>query len=214
MTPGLRRLNLTAHVASSVGWLGAVVTFLVLSIAGVASQKADVVRGSYLAMNLIGQFVIVPLSVVSLVTGLVQALGTQWGLVRYYWVLTKFALTVFATILLLLHQFTAVAGAARRMLTATSDSLPSAGPLGTQLVIDAGLAILVLLMTTTLSVFKPWGRTPYARERAVQAVETGNTVAVPVTPPGVRLFYMLVGLVLATIVILHLAGRGLGGHGM
>jgi hypothetical protein len=214
MTPGLRRLNLTAHVASSVGWLGAVVAFLVLSIAGLTSQNADIVRGSYLAMNLIGQFVIVPLSVVSLGTGLVQSLGTHWGLVQYYWVLTKFALTVFATILLLLHQFTAVAGAARRMLAATSDSLPSAGRLGTQLVIDAGLAILVLLTTTTLSVFKPWGRTRYARGRGVQAVDAGDTVVVPVAPLGVRLFYMLVGLILVTIVILHLTGRGLGGHGM
>jgi hypothetical protein len=60
MTPALRKLNLTAHVTSSIGWLGAVVGFLVLSIAGMTSQDAEIVRGAYLAMNLIGQFVIVP----------------------------------------------------------------------------------------------------------------------------------------------------------
>lgn len=79
MTPAARKLNLTAHVSSSVGWLGAVGAFLVLGIAGLISQDADTVRGAYLAMNLIGQFMIVPLSVASLTTGLVQSLGTQWG---------------------------------------------------------------------------------------------------------------------------------------
>ncbi len=34
MAPGVRKLALTAHVASSVGWLGAVVAFLALSIVG------------------------------------------------------------------------------------------------------------------------------------------------------------------------------------
>lgn len=33
MTPALRKLNLTAHVTCSVGWLGAVASFLVLGIA-------------------------------------------------------------------------------------------------------------------------------------------------------------------------------------
>ena len=41
-------------------------------------------RGAYLAMDLIGWFVIVPLSLASLLTGLVQALGTTWGLFRHY----------------------------------------------------------------------------------------------------------------------------------
>src|SRR5687768_2910550 len=53
MTPALHKLNLTAHVTSSVGWLGAVAAFLVLSIAGLTSQDPEIVRGSYLAMNLI-----------------------------------------------------------------------------------------------------------------------------------------------------------------
>ncbi len=84
MTPALRKLNLTAHVTSSVGWLGAVASFLVLSIAGLTSENADSVRGAYVAMNLIGQFMIVPLSLAALATGLIQSLGTHWGLFRHY----------------------------------------------------------------------------------------------------------------------------------
>jgi hypothetical protein len=34
MTPRLRKFALTAHVTSSVGWLGAVAAFLALAVAG------------------------------------------------------------------------------------------------------------------------------------------------------------------------------------
>ena len=81
MAPRVRKLALTAHVVSSVGWLGSVAAFLALSIAGLTSRNAEIVRGAYLAMNLIGQFIIVPLTLSALITGLIQALGTHWGLV-------------------------------------------------------------------------------------------------------------------------------------
>lgn len=104
MTPGLRKFSLTAHITFSVGWLGAVAGFLALAVAGLNSQDAQMVRAAYLAMELIGWFVIVPLSLASLLTGLVQSLGTEWGLFRHYWVLAKLLITVLATIVLLLHM--------------------------------------------------------------------------------------------------------------
>lgn len=56
------------------------------------------VRAAYLAMDLTGRFVIVPLSLGSLLTGRVQSLGTTWGLFRHYWVLMKFQITILATV--------------------------------------------------------------------------------------------------------------------
>jgi hypothetical protein len=214
MNPTLRKANLTAHVLSSVGWLGAVVAFLVLSIVGLRSDAPATVRACYMAMNLIGLLVIVPSSVLALLTGLIQALGTSWGLFRYYWVLIKFALTIGATALLLLHQFTAVAGAAQRVSASPAGSLPGVGRLATQLVFDSGLAAFVLLVTTTLSVFKPWGRIRSIESESGAAVTSGATVAVSSSPVGVRIFIVVVGLFLATVVALHLMGKGMGGHGM
>ncbi|MBC5827601.1 MAG: hypothetical protein GIW99_07985 [Candidatus Eremiobacteraeota bacterium] len=46
--PALRKVTLTAHVVSSVGWLGAVVGFLVLALAGPSSPNAQIVRAAYL----------------------------------------------------------------------------------------------------------------------------------------------------------------------
>jgi ABC-type anion transport system duplicated permease subunit len=103
MTPRVRKLTLTTHVTSSVGWLGAVAAFLALAVAGLNSQHAQMVRAAYLAMHMTTWFVIVPLSFAALLTGLVQSLGTSWGLFRHYWVVAKLALTVLATITLLVH---------------------------------------------------------------------------------------------------------------
>ena len=214
MTPGVRNFALTAHVASSVGWLGAVAGFLVLSIAGLTSANPETVRSAYVAMNLLGQFMIVPLSLAALLTGLIQALGTQWGLVRHYWVLTKFALTVAATTLLLMHQFTAVAGAAKRVSMAAAGTLPDAGALGTQLVFDAGAAVLLLLFTTTLSVFKPWGPTRYGQraiDREAFAV-AGSAAPREPLPVGLKIFLAIIGIIVVTIVSVHLAGGGMGHH--
>ena len=122
MTPALGKANFTTHVATSVAWLGSVVSFLVLSIAGITSTDPNVVRGAYMAMNIIGAYVIVPLSLAALLSGVVQSLGTPWGLFRQYWVVVKLSLTLGATALLLLHQFTAVAEAARRASATTPDS--------------------------------------------------------------------------------------------
>jgi hypothetical protein len=90
MAPNLRKLMLTAHVTSSVGWLGAVTSFLALAIVGVTTQDAQIMRAAYLGMELTAWCVIVPLSFASPLSGIVQSLGTTWGLFQHYWVLIKF----------------------------------------------------------------------------------------------------------------------------
>src|SRR3989442_15618963 len=106
MTPGIRKLALTAHVTSTLGWLGAVVVFLALSVIGLTSRDAQIVRGVYLVMEPAAWYVLVPFAFASLLTGLVQALGTSWGLFRHYWVLFKLLIAVFVTIILLIYMET------------------------------------------------------------------------------------------------------------
>lgn len=167
MTPRFRKFALTAHVTSSVGWLGAVAAFLALAIAGLVSPDAQMVRASYLSMEMIGWFVIVPFCLASLLTGLVQSLGTEWGLFRYHWILVKFLLTILATIVLLLHMqpIGRMAGLAAETTIFGGDFRG----LRIQLIADAGAAVVLLLVAVTLSVYKPWGRTSYGRRKQQEA---------------------------------------------
>ena len=163
MSPGLRKLALTAHVSSSVGWLGAVASFLALAVAGLTSVNAQIAGAVYLAMELTTWFVIVPLSFASLVTGLIQSLGTTWGLFRHYWVVAKLLLNIVATVILLVHTqpISRVAAAAAETTLSGTDLRQ----LRIQLVADAAAALLALLVATTLSVYKPAGMTPFGRRQ-------------------------------------------------
>ncbi len=163
MTLRLRKFALTVHVTSSVGWLGAVGAFLALAMAGLTSQDPQMVRATYLVMEMIGWFVIVPLSLASLPTGLVMSLGTEWGLFRHYWVLAKLLITVLATTLLLVHM--QPIGHLARVVAETTLASGELAGLRVQLVADAGAALLALLVATALSVYKPRGMTPYGRRK-------------------------------------------------
>jgi hypothetical protein len=146
-------------VTVSVGWFGAVVAFLALAVAGLTSADAQLVRGAYLAMEVITRFVIVPLGFATLMSGIVQSLGTEWGLFRHYWVLAKLLLTVIATVALLVH--TQPVAAMARVARATTESMGDVSRLQLQLVAVAAAALLVLLAATILGIFKPRGLTPY-----------------------------------------------------
>lgn len=214
MKPGLRRFVLLVHITVSVSWIGAVLGFLVLSIAGLKSHNQEVIRGAFVSMDLVGQYAIVPLSFATLVTGLVQALGTQWGLFRYYWVFVKLLLTIFATAALLVHQFTAVKNAAAIALGGAF-TLPNEqlSKLGFQLVADSTLAILVLLTATVLSVYKPWGLTNYGRLKLQSQGNQSLSKNVPVKL-SFKIFLIVIVLAVAAFVISHLMGGGLGRHGL
>jgi len=176
MTPGVRKLALTAHVTCSVGWLGAVAGSLPLAVAGLTSQDAQTVRAVYLTMELTGWYVLIPFSLASLLTGLVQSLGTVWGLFRHYWVLTKLLMNVVATLVLLLYMQTLGRLADVAGETAVSSSDPR-GLRDPSPVLHAAAALLLLLVATALAVYKPRGMTRYGRRKQHER----RTVSQPAT---------------------------------
>jgi hypothetical protein len=205
MSPGVRKFALTTHVTSSVGWFGAVATFLVLAIAGVTSSSLQTVRAAYVAMELVTWSIIVPFGIAALVTGIVQSLGTSWGLFRYRWVVTKLVLTLVATVILLVH--TQPIGRVATLAAARILSVADLRQLRTQLIADAGAAMVALLVATILSVYKPWGLTAYGlRQIAPSGVTVDRTRQASATWKAVWIIGLLVAI--ALFVILHLARGG------
>lgn len=163
--PGLRKLLLSVHLTLSVGWIGAVLVYLCFGITAVRSDDVRTVRAAWIAMDLSGWYVIVPLAVASLVTGLVMALTTKWGLFRYYWVLISFGLTVFAVVVLVLHM-PSVTVMADEAQVAEGARLEALG--GDLLHPSTGLALL--LFVQVLNLYKPPGLTRYGwrKQRSVE----------------------------------------------
>lgn len=163
MTPGLRKLALTVHVTASVGLLGAIAAFLALSVAGLAGDETPTARAAYPAMALIARLVVTPLALAALVSGLIQSLGTAWGLFRHYWVLIKLLMTLFATTILLV-KLDLIDQAAHL----ASETIPPSADLravGIQLLVHAAGGLLLLLVPAVLSIYKPQGLTRYGARR-------------------------------------------------
>jgi uncharacterized membrane protein len=163
--PGLRKAVLTTHVVTSVGWLGAVVAYLALDVTAATSRDADVVRTAYGAMELVVVSAIVPLALATVVIGVVNALGTTWGLFRHWWVIAKLLLTLVATTVLLLQLPTV------RMLAEASRSAADPRDLPGTLAHSIG-GLLVLVVVTSLSTYKPRGLTRYGWRK--QQAERGR----------------------------------------
>jgi hypothetical protein len=165
-----RKLALVLHVGSSVGWLGAVVASLLLAVVALVVGDVQVIRAVYVVLEPMGWYVLIPFSVASLVTGLVQSLGTTWGLLRHYWVLVKLLMNLFATAVLLLYMQTLgyLADAVRGATTSGEVlGLRSPSP-----VAHGVGAVVLLVVALVLSVYKPRGLTAYGQRRQPQRVRS------------------------------------------
>jgi hypothetical protein len=164
MNADVQKLALTAHVTCSVGWLGAVAGSLVLGVVAFTTDDAELVRAIYRTLEVMGWFVLLPMSLASLATGLLQAMGTAWGLFKHYWVIAKLTINVLASVILLLYMETlgyladraADGSLANGALLQMRDPSP---------ILHAAAGLVLLVIATTLSVYKPRGLTPYGRRK-------------------------------------------------
>src|SRR6266567_1135307 len=87
---------------------------------------------------------------------------SRWGLFRYYWVLLKLVITILATIVLLIHTqpIDLLAGVAAK--TAVLGAHLQSQQL---MVVASSVALVVLIVLTALSVYKPRGMTPYGQRK-------------------------------------------------
>jgi hypothetical protein len=215
MTPALRRFTHTTHITSSIGWVGAALAFLAIAAIGFTSDDPVKVRGAYLLMAPAAWFVLVPLAHASLLSGIALSLGTRWGLFRYYWVVLKLGITVFATAILLIYM-----GTFRQMAGVAADpgvdleAVRHASP-----IVHAILALVLLVAATVLGVYKPFGMTTYG-QRGLREQRRPVSVLLPASPGTARALdadstpawiYVVGALALALAllaVILHLTGAG------
>lgn len=169
ISPRVRRFALTVHVICSIGWIGALAAFLALAITGLTSQDAETVRIAYGANAMITAYIIVPLSLAGLLTGIVQSLATEWGLFRNFWVLIKLLIVLAATFLLLMKtgQINYLAAVAAETALSPADLVG----LRVSVVAHAAGGLLVLLWAAALGMYKPRGLTRYGwRQRQQPAM--------------------------------------------
>ena len=200
-TPAWRKAFLLLHVVSSLAWLGAIAAYLALALRCFFGTDDMTSRAAYIGMQAIGWDLVVPLGMASVATGVIQALGTPWGLFRYYWVIVKLGVSIPALGLLFMHMKPTddLAQAAALKVLQLSDITISPGQ-RLQLVWDSAVALIVLLATTALSAYKPAGQMSWPRRErpASQVGRRGGWFKVLCISAGVALL---------AVIAIHLTGH-------
>ena len=203
-----RKFILATHIAFSVGWFGAVATFVALNIVGINSSDNKIIGSSYIAMNLIAWYIILPFCIVSFLTGLIQAIFTQWGLFKHYWIIAKLVLTTGCTLLLIVHMQSISEGA----ILASSAELPfiTLKTLGTTLFFKAAAALIVLLLIIAISIYKPWGKVLLTRSN--ESVGSRGTIITLFSKKGK--IYIVISIITALLLLLfkHISSGGMNMH--
>jgi hypothetical protein len=168
---------LTAHITTSVGWFGVVTGALALTVTAMVSPDQELVRSVYRVMDGMGWYAMLPFSLLSLASGLLQSLTGKWGLLRHYWVVVKLVMNLAAVAVLLLYMQTldrAAAIAAHTPFTAADlHDLRDPSPMA-----HSVAALLLLLTAVALSVYKPPGLTRYGQRKRRQQIRPAPVPAV------------------------------------
>ncbi|MET7933558.1 DUF2269 domain-containing protein [Streptomyces sp. NPDC005322] len=153
----VRRGLLVVHVVVSVGWLGLTLGMLALGITGAVAGSAEEAGAAYRSMDVMGDWLLIPVSLLALASGVVLSLGTPWGLARYRWVWVKFWLTLVTT--------AATAFALRARINAAMADVTAGRAVGatTDLILAPSVSLSVYVFLTAISVIKPWGLTARGR---------------------------------------------------
>ncbi|MFI6009168.1 DUF2269 domain-containing protein [Streptomyces sp. NPDC051243] len=162
-----RRAFLVVHVLASACWLGLTLGLLALAITAGTTGAAATVEASVRAMKLFADWLLLPVAFLTLVSGLVLSLGTQWGLARHRWVYLKFWITL-ATITA--TTFALRPGLSTTVAVAAGGAVPDAG----DLMMGPIVSLSAYVFMTVISILKPWGLT--RRGRRLRAASTRRPV--------------------------------------
>lgn len=158
-----RRLVLLLHLVAALGWLGVDVVIAVLAVLGFRADDPTAVAAAYTALEMFAVPLLLVLGVTTLGSGLLIALGSGWGLLRYWWVALKLAINLVLTGLVLVLLRPRVSQAAEESERIDSTLTDRLGEVPFDLLFPGFVSGTALLAAAALGVFKPFGRIPRRR---------------------------------------------------
>lgn len=144
LPPRVRRATLTVHIAASVALLGTCAAIVAINARAATTADPTLAASAYELLTMFPVLFGIPLSFVSLGTGIALGLGSKWGVLRHAWVTAKLLLIVSVILV----------GA---LVIGPSEAAMIDGGGGRELVLTlaGGYDVLALCLATGLSVYKP-----------------------------------------------------------
>ncbi|WP_433160343.1 hypothetical protein [Kribbella sp. CA-247076] len=146
-----RKAVLVLHIASVGSWLGIDVVMAVLTFTALGTDDQSTKALCFRVLELVTVWPMTVSGLTCLVTGVLLAMGSKYGLTKYWWVVVKLVLNLLLSTLVLVSLRPGVAVIADR---AESNDLDI--PLG-DMIYPPIVSPTLLMVAVVLSVFKPWG---------------------------------------------------------
>lgn len=145
------------------GAAGEVWVLVALNLYSTVAAEPDLAIAAYRLMSVLVFAGGIPLSMTALVSGVVLAVGSHWGLARHLWVFVKLLLLV-AVILIGMFLFQPAVSAA-----GMQDGSLTVGRQWQQVAV-VGSQLTMLVIATVLAVFKPRWRIDWSRVAHIRGV--------------------------------------------
>ncbi|WP_414563669.1 MULTISPECIES: hypothetical protein [unclassified Anabaena] len=159
---GVKQKNwlLSAHVIFAALWTGTVLSMFLLALSNKNSNNADILYALHSAINLLDDYVVIPSAIGSVLTATCLCWFTNYGFMKFWWVMTKWFLTialiVFGTFWLYSWSVDAESIVKTQGLAALENRVYVLDARG--VIIGGAVQFVFLLVIIAISVLKPWGR--------------------------------------------------------
>lgn len=155
-----RKWLIGIHILFSCLWIGTAVSMLLTSLVKGHSPNGDELFAVYSSIKLLDDFIIIPAALGSFFTGLLICWLTNWGFVKFNWVILKWAVTlaliIFGTFWLgpWTNGATAISYAERALALQNVKFLY----FWKMTILFGSIQLAILVALVFISVFKPWGK--------------------------------------------------------
>jgi len=156
---------LSAHILFSAIMFGVMIAFLILSITAAATKDEGVLEACYTGMLILAETSVRASAIGTVATGIALSLMTHWGLLKYYWIIAKEALTLVSIGLGVVGIYIWTSRAADFAAAEGIGALQSPDFLNNRFYLTAGIVLQIVSLGAmfVFSVFKPWGQRKIAK---------------------------------------------------
>ena len=154
-----KRWLLSAHILCAVAWLGAALCSLIFSLTALFTIDAHLLNATYVFADILDKAILRGGAIGALITGILLSVLTQWGLIRFYWIIVKEIVSVLCIVVGIIisgWNDNAISLTAHKGLQVFHNPLY----LTNRTLVFMGICFQILALSgvIVISVFKPWGQ--------------------------------------------------------
>jgi hypothetical protein len=164
-----KRWLLSAHLLCTVAWLGAGLCSLIFNITALITNDPHLLNAAYVFADILDKAILRGGAVGALITGILLSVLTQWGLMRFYWIIVKEIVSVLCIVVGFIisgWNDDAISLTAMQGLHVLHNPLYITNR--TLMFIGIFFQLISLSGVIVISVFKPWGQRKRPSQRRFQ----------------------------------------------